>query len=70
MNEQKEWRPLPESITIKESKIEGLGVFATQDIQVNTDLGISHVYDERFPDNYIRLSLGAVSYTHLRAHET
>ena len=59
MNEQKEWRPLPESITIKESKIEGLGVFATQDIQVNTDLGISHVYDERFPDNYIRLSLGA-----------
>ena len=59
MNQQKEWRPLPESITIKESKIEGLGVFATQDIQVNTDLGISHVYDERFPDNYIRLPLGA-----------
>ena len=59
MKEQKEWRPLPESITIKESKIEGLGVFATQDIQVNTDLGISHVYDERFPDNYIRLPLGA-----------
>ena len=59
MNEQKEWRPLPESITIKESKIEGLGVFATQDIQVNTDLGISHVYDERFQDNYIRLPLGA-----------
>ena len=25
----------------------------------NTDLGISHVYDERFPDNYIRLPLGA-----------
>ena len=32
---------------------------ATKDIQANTDLGISHVYDERFPDNYIRLSLGA-----------
>ena len=59
MNQQKEWRPLPESITIKESKIEGLGVFATQDILANTDLGISHVYDVRFPDNYIRLSLGA-----------
>ena len=55
MNDQKEWRPLPESITIKESKIEGLGVFATQDIQVNTDLGISHVYDKRFPDNYLSL---------------
>ena len=59
MKDQKEWRPLPESITIKESKIEGLGVFATQDIQEKTDLGISHVYDERFPDNYIRLPLGA-----------
>jgi hypothetical protein len=44
MKDQKEWRPLPESITIKESKIEGLGVFATQDIQEKTDLGISHVY--------------------------
>ncbi len=59
MKEQKEWRPLPDSITIKDSKIEGLGVFATKDIQANTDLGISHVYDKRFPDNYIRLPLGA-----------
>ena len=59
MNKQKEWRPLPDSITIKESTIEGLGVFATQDIETNSDLGISHVYDERFPDNYIRLPLGA-----------
>ena len=59
MKDQKEWRPLPEFITIRESKIEGLGVFATQDIQEKTDLGISHVYDERFPDNYIRLPLGA-----------
>ncbi len=58
MKERKEWRPLPNSITIKDSKIEGLGVFATQNIPENTDLGISHVYDERFPDNYIRLSLG------------
>ena len=60
MNQQKEWRPLPKSITIKESTIEGLGVFATQDISDNTDLGISHVYDKRFPDNYIRLPLGAL----------
>ena len=59
MKEKKEWRPLPNFITIKDSKIEGLGVFATQDIAQNTDLGISHVYDERFPDNYIRLPLGA-----------
>ena len=59
MNQHKEWRPRPESITRKESQMDGLGVVATQDIQVNTDLGISHVYDERFPDNYIRLPLGA-----------
>ena len=59
MNEKKEWRPLLDSITIKESKIEGLGVFATKDIPSETDLGISHVYDNRFPDNYIRLPLGA-----------
>ena len=59
MNEKKEWRPLPDSITIKESKIEGLGVFAIKDIPSDTDLGISHVYDNRFPDNYIRLPLGA-----------
>ena len=59
MNQKKEWRPLPDSITIKESKIEGLGVFATKDIPSDTDLGISHVYDNRFPNNYIRLPLGA-----------
>ena len=57
MNQKKEWRPLPKSITIKKSKIEGLGVFATQDIMAETDLGISHVFDKRFPDNYIRLPL-------------
>ena len=61
MNKEKEWRPLPDSITIRESKIEGLGVFATKDLPSETDLGISHVYDNRFPDNYIR----PVSYTHL-----
>ena len=59
MNKKKEWRPLPDSITIKESKIEGLGVFAIKDIPSDTDLGISHVYDNRFPDNYIRLPIGA-----------
>ena len=52
------WRPLPEFLTIKESKIEGLGVFATQDLPKGFDLGISHIFDERFPDGYIRLPLG------------
>ena len=59
MADKKEWRPLPDFLTIKESKIEGLGIFATKDIQDGSDLGISHVYDDRFPDGYIRLPIGA-----------
>ena len=52
------WRPLPEFLTIKESKIEGLGVFATRDLPKGFDLVISHIFDKRFPDGYIRLPLG------------
>ena len=52
------WRPLPDFLTIKESKIEGLGVFAKRDLPKGFDLGISHIFDERFPDGYIRLPLG------------
>ena len=52
------YRPLPESVTIGQSLIEGLGLFATQEIPVNTNLGMTHIYDERFPDSYIRLPLG------------
>ena len=52
------WRPLREFLTSKESKIEGLGVFATRDLPEGYDLGISHIFDERFPDGYIRLPLG------------
>lgn len=44
----KTYRPLPESLTIKASPIEGLGLFATQDIPKGTNLGKSHikVYNE------------------------
>ncbi|MAV80132.1 MAG: hypothetical protein CBD31_05190 [Flavobacteriaceae bacterium TMED171] len=52
------WRPLPDFLTIKESKIEGLGVFTTKDLPKGFDLGISHIFDKRFPDGYIRLPLG------------
>jgi hypothetical protein len=53
------WRPLPNFLTIKESTIEGLGLFATEDIKEGCDLGMTHVYDSRFQDNYLRLPLGA-----------
>ena len=59
MAKKKEWRPLPDFLTVKESKIEGLGIFATKEINEGSDLGISHVYDDRFPDGYIRLPIGA-----------
>jgi SET domain-containing protein len=52
------YRPLPKSVTIKNSSIEGLGLFATEFIPSETDLGMTHVYDERFENGYIRLPLG------------
>ena len=36
------YRPLPDSLTIKQSSIEGLGLFATQTIPKNIDLGMIH----------------------------
>ena len=48
------WHPLKSCLTIAKSKIEGLGVFATESIPENTDLGMSHVFNIAFPDNYIR----------------
>jgi len=53
------WKPLQDFLTIKNSKIEGLGLFALKDIPEGTDLGITHIFDSRFKDKYIRLPLGA-----------
>ena len=52
------YRPLPKEVTIKKSYIEGLGLFADENLVANTELGISHVKDEKFEDNYIRTPLG------------
>ena len=56
----KYYRPLPESLTIKESGIEGLGLFAIKDIQKGTNLGISHrtEHHDDFDEEYIRTPLG------------
>ena len=37
------YKPLPESVTIKQSGINGLGLFADQDIKQGTNLGMSHI---------------------------
>lgn len=43
MKKNKPYRPLPEGLTIRESKIEGLGLHTNIDLAKGTDLGISHV---------------------------
>ena len=53
-----QWRPLAPFLTIGKSKIEGLGLIATASIPRDTDLGMSHVFDERFENGYIRLPMG------------
>ena len=52
------YKPLPKNLTIKKSKINGLGVFATEDINNNNGLGVSHIQDPRAEDGYWRTPLG------------
>ena len=59
MIEKTEWKPLPDFLTISESQIDGLGLFTLKDLDKGVDLGISHIYNSKFQDGYIRLSLGA-----------
>ena len=52
------YRPLPDELTIKNSPIEGLGLFATTNIKANSFIGITHIRDEQFENKYIRTPLG------------
>ncbi len=54
----KTFEPLPNFVTIRESLIHGLGLFATKNISSQTELGISHIKDKRFTHGYIRTPLG------------
>ena len=49
------YKPLPESLTIKTSKINGLGLFADQKIMQGTNLGMSHL---KIGDTIFRTPLG------------
>ena len=55
---KKTYRPLPNIVTVSKSYIEGLGLFAEEDISINTQLGISHIKDDRFENGYSRTPLG------------
>jgi len=50
------YRPLDERLTIMNSKINGLGLFATEDIPAKTRLGITHF--QIAPFGIIRTPLG------------
>ena len=49
------YKPLPSSLTIKASKVNGLGLFADQDINQATNLGMSHM---KIKDTIFRTPLG------------
>jgi len=52
------YRPLPDGLTIKESNVQGLGLFATQDFDADVVLGIVPKLDKNFPHGAIRTALG------------
>ena len=52
------YKPLPKNLTIKKSKINGLGVFATEDIKKENNFGVSHIKDLKVEDGYWRTPLG------------
>ena len=52
------YKPLPKQLTIKISSIEGLGLFAKENIKKNSFIGVSHVRDEQFENKYIRTPIG------------
>ena len=53
------YRPLPDGLTIRSSNVQGLWLFATQEFESNTVLGIVHIANKNFPHGYIRTALGA-----------
>jgi SET domain-containing protein len=52
------YNPLPKSLTIKKSKIHGLGLFAEKDIPADTNLGLTHIKHTTSPQNWLRTPLG------------
>ena len=49
------YKPLPESLTIKQSGIDGLGLFARESLKQGTNLGMSHI---KFNGAIVRTPLG------------
>lgn len=52
------YRPLPKNVTIRNSDIDGLGLFATENIPKYHVFGITHIRDDEFENGYSRTPLG------------
>ena len=52
------YRPLPDYLKIKDSPINGQGVFTTEKIKAHTIIGIIHHADSHSADGFIRTPLG------------
>ena len=55
IKEKNMYKPLPESLTIKTRKVNGLGLFAQEGIAQGTNLGISHI---KIDEEILRTPLG------------
>jgi SET domain-containing protein len=55
IKEKNMYKPLPDSLTIKQSKVNGLGLFAKQGIAQGTNLGTTHI---KVGEAIIRTPLG------------
>ena len=49
------YKPLPDALTIKQSKVDGLGLFAKEGIAQGTNLGTSHI---KIGEHILRTPLG------------
>tara|TARA_R100001463_G_scaffold132216_1_gene192734 strand:- start:2335 stop:2646 length:312 start_codon:yes stop_codon:yes gene_type:complete len=58
MAEKKLYKPLPDYLSIGPSDIHGAGIIANEDIPAGIEIGITHIYDPDFEDDYIRTPLG------------
>ena len=54
----KTYRLLPKQVTIKQSDIEGLGLYSTESLIQGKYLGVTHIANDKFENGYIRTPLG------------
>ena len=55
------YRPLPECVTIKQSDIEGMGLFSTEAIKEGRNIGMTHYKaqsEDVVPNGWVRTPLG------------